>query len=198
MAEVIKSPFICEAINDFNKTDPTIFERPISISQAQLDEAWQQGYDEGLAKGMMQAHQQLQSQIDCLSTLLKNMPTAVEENRLALSSEISDIVLSIVQRFFMHQHLNKEAIAHQISHTLSHLNQKHQLELRLHPHDLALLQQGEIKMDLSLYPAIRITSDETLNLGGCIIRTEHGLFNASIERQIDDLKKALLKPVQRP
>jgi flagellar assembly protein FliH len=107
--------------------------------------------------------------------------------------EIADIILLIVQRFFIERQKNKEEIVRQITHTLAQLNQKQNIELHLHPSDIDLLHQSEFNINLKPYKNMRIIPDETLLLGGCIIRSEHGVFNASIERQIDNLKHALLK-----
>ena len=189
MAEVLKSAFIGDDIVHIGTAQPIPVEAPAVIDQHDIDDAYNNGYQQGQAE----ARAQMKEQKDALSALLQNIPAAVESNRLHLSTEIADIVLLITQRFFIHQQHNKDAITNQITQTLNQLNQKQNIELALHPHDIALLQQGELNIDFKPYKNIRITPDETLRLGGCIIRSEHGVFDAGIERQIDSLKQVLLK-----
>ena len=135
----------------------------------------------------------LQEQTNALSALLQSIPKAISDNRQQLSSDIADIVLLIVSKFFINQQQNKDAITHQITQILMQLHDKQNLELSLHPHDLALIQQGEINIDLRSCKNIRLKADEHLRLGGCIVTSEHGVFDASIERQIDNLKHVLLQ-----
>lgn len=145
------------------------------------------------ADGFAQATGQLTAQTTSLKALLHSIPKAINDNRLALAHDIADIVLVIVQQFFINQQHNVDAISQQINHVLQQLNQKQTIELVLHPHDLALLQQGKLTLDVGTSTNLRIISDEQLRLGGCLINSEHGLFDASIERQIDQLKQFLMQ-----
>ena len=156
-------------------------------------QAQETGFNQGFAAGLAEAHTQMAEQIHALNVLLQSIPVAISENRLQLSTEIADIVLSIAQQFFIHQQQDEEAIALQITQTITQLNDKQNIELSLHPQDLALLKQDKIKIDLKQYKNLRVTSDDSLRLGGCIVRSEHGVFDAGIERQIDNLKNVLLR-----
>ena len=192
MAEVLKSAFISDDIVHIGTVTAIPVEAPAVIAQHEIEDAYNNGFKQGIAE----ARAQMKELKDAISALLQSIPAAVEDNRLHLSTEIADIVLLITQRFFIHQQQNKDAITNQITQTLNQLNQKQNIELALHPHDIALLQQGELNIDFKPYKNIRITPDETLHLGGCVIRSEHGVFDAGIERQIDSLKQVLLKKKQ--
>ena len=135
----------------------------------------------------------LQEQSNTLNALLHSIPQAISDNRQQLSSEIADIVLLIASKFFINQQQNKEAISHQITQILTQLNEKQTLEIALHPHDLRLITEGDITIDLRSCKNLRFKADDQLRLGGCVITSEHGVFDAGIERQIDNLKHVLLK-----
>jgi flagellar assembly protein FliH len=150
-------------------------------------------FNQGFSEGLVQATAQIAEQKKTLNNLLQSIPAAISEHRLQLSTEIADIVLSIAQQFFIHQQQNKESIAQQITQTITQLNNKQNIELSLHPHDLALLQKGQIKINLKQCKNLRVIADDDLRLGGCVVRSEHGVFDAGIERQIDRLKHALLE-----
>lgn len=152
-----------------------------------------QGMTEGFDRGEKEARKQAALLQQQLENLLQTIPLALSESRHALKTEIADIVLAITQQFFVHQQQNKEAIAQQISSILNQLNDKQAITLALHPQDLTQLQQSELKIDFSHCKDLRIVADESLSLGGCIIKTEHGIFDAGIERQIDRLKQVLLQ-----
>lgn len=167
-----------------------------ALNKDDIENARQAGYNQGLSEGIAQTESRMTAEFSVLTTLLQSIPAAINENRLKLSDEIADIVLTIAQQFFISQQQNKDAIALQINQTINQLNDKQNIELSLHPQDLTLLQQGKVKIDLKSCKNLRIIPDDNLRLGGCIVRSEHGVFDASIERQIDNLKQVLLQMKQ--
>ncbi|MDI9817554.1 MULTISPECIES: FliH/SctL family protein [unclassified Legionella] len=171
------------------------------LKEQAREEGYKTGFTQGMAEGFKQGEQQAARQatrlLQQLENLLQTIPQAVKENRQALKTEIADIVLAIAQQFFVYQQQNKEAITMQINHALEQVNHKQSITLILHPNDLALLQNNQLKINAHQYQDLRITADETIRLGGCLIKSEHGIFDASIERQIDRLKQVLVQIKQR-
>ncbi len=208
MANIFKTVIISEEIVHLrSSSDPVDMKVPFEhaiqaekiadVNTAELNQikalAREEGFNQGLSDGLAQANTQMTEQVNTLNKLLHAIPTAISENRLQLSTEIADIVLAITQQFFIHQQQDKEAIAQQITQTITQLNDKQNIELSLHPDDLARLKQGQINIDLKQCKNLRVTPDESLRLGGCLVRSEHGVFDAGIERQIDSLKHVLLQ-----
>lgn len=205
MAKLFKSVTLSDevvylkpAIVDVTAT-PEMTIKPDAVSeQAQCaeqikEEAYQEGFNQGMAQGIEQASNNMSQQIALLQELLASIPAAINENRQQLSDEVADIVLVIIKQYFINQQTNKEAIAAQINHTIAQLNSKQNIELLLHPQDLAMLKTGTLHLDLQQCNNLRIVPNEQLRLGGCQVRSEHGLFDAGIERQIDNLKQVLLQ-----
>lgn len=204
MTEILKQIVYNEGYFQLGQLPPSKESRP-ETSQAEkalaLEQIREEGYKTGFQQGLTEGKTQGEAQAlrenkelrETLKSLINAIPLAVNENRLALKIEIADIVLTITQQFFIQQQQNKEAIAQQITNTLQQINEKQALTLSLHPNDLALLQQGDLKIDFCQYKGLRVTADESLGLGGCIIHSEHGLFNAGIEGQIERLKQVLLE-----
>lgn len=163
------------------------------FNEQEKKEAFSSGFEQGLAEGMNQTNNQMAEQTSVLKSLIESIPASISAHRLELSSEIADIVLVVIKQFFINQQLNKDEITLQINQAINLLNDKQNIELFLHPKDIALLQQGLISIDLQQCNNLRISPDENLRLGGCIIHSKHGVFDAGIERQIDSLKQALLQ-----
>ena len=176
---------------------PSIREEQIpvaeSISQEDLENAKQSGYSHGFSEGFAEAEAKLASEFSHVKALIESIPAAIQESRLQLSDEIADIILLIIKQFFINQQQNKDSIALQINQLLNQLNDKQNIELSVHPKDLTLLQQGKLKIDAKACKNLRIVPDDNLRLGGCVVKSEHGVFDASIERQIDNLKQVLLQ-----
>ncbi len=165
---------------------------PLPDGRGSDSSAYDSGYQDGMIHGIEQESIRLQAQFETLTTLLQGIPDAISKNRLDLQTEISDIVLLLAEQLFINQQQNKDLLTHQIAQILNQLNDKQTIEIALHPQDLALIKQGKINLDVGSCKNLRLIPDDELRLGGCVIRSQHGVFNASIERQIDNLKQVLL------
>ena len=135
----------------------------------------------------------LAEQRSTLTCLLDSIPQTIRDQRMQLSSEIADIVFLMISKLFIHQQQNKAAIIQQVTQIIDQLNDKQHLNVALHPQDLAFLQAQNISISLQDNQQLAFTADDNVRLGGCIVTCEHGVFDASIERQIDNLKDVLLQ-----
>jgi flagellar assembly protein FliH len=167
------------------------------IDEAQIEqlkkEAYEQGYLAGSSEERTHKEEELEQLKTQLQTSLAAIPKAIAQNRSDLSNEIADIVLLITQQFFIEQQKDTQALGQQINQVLGQLNNKHSVELCLHPQEITALQNGAFQLDATHLNGLKIKSDESLILGGYVIKTNHGVFDASIEKQIDKLKEVLIQ-----
>jgi flagellar assembly protein FliH len=167
------------------------------VDESVLENAQQESYDQGYAAGVIEGRtvvaQEFSQLKEQLAAALASIPQAIAQNRLDLSSEVADIVLLITQQFFIERQKDPKALTQQINQVLSQLNNKQTVELCLHPQEITALQNGMIQLDAAHLNGLKIKGDESLTLGGYVIKTEHGIFDASIEKQIDKLKEVLMQ-----
>jgi flagellar assembly protein FliH len=206
MAKILKNPLISSDVVTLGKPESIIaasLEEPAPplIAETKLEEARSAAYQEGYLSGKEAGEQLVQEEIRSLKqqleTTLMAIPKAIAQNRLDLYPEIADIILLITQHYFIEKSSDQSALEHQINHILSQLNEQHSVELHLHPQDVSILQKGMIQLESMHLNGLKIISDNTLALGGCVVKTNHGSFDASIEKQIDKLKSFLLQLKQR-
>lgn len=163
-----------------------------SAVEEQIDAAYQRGYSTARAELSEQENQEINQLQQQLATLIQSIPAAIAHNRLALNKDIADIVALITKNYFISQAEQPAALEQQINHILAQLNNQQTVELCLHPQDIKLLKTGAINLSAHHLNGLKIKQDDNLALGGCIVTTEHGLFDASIEKQIDKLKELLI------
>jgi flagellar assembly protein FliH len=191
MAEVFKAVRVSE---DFVYLGQSV-DRSMKKKET-TEVGYQLGFNQGLVEGQRQGQEQAlaenQEISQQLKRLLETIHSALTESRLALKTEIADVVFRICQQFLIGQLQNKEEISQQIAAALHEVNDKQNLTLFLNTLDLLLLQKGELKIDLAACKNLRIVADQNLTLGGCLIQSEQGLFDASIERKIECLKQVLI------
>ncbi|MBL7479151.1 FliH/SctL family protein [Legionella bononiensis] len=172
-------------------------ELTLQTNEADLEElraqAFQQGFIEGQKDGLLLAEQQLAQSKQELQILLSAIPQAVEQNRLELHDEIADIILLITQEYFIEQQKKPEALHQQINQILSQLNNKQSIELHLHPDEIKTLHHSNIKLETAHLNGLLIKTDLSLAPGGCVIKTEHGVFDASLETRLERLKEMLVQ-----
>lgn len=186
MAEIYKAIHVHEEIDCMPM-------RPIRAAEHTRDEGYEAGYADGFSKGVLQEQASLLGKTTTLNGLISNIPAAINENRLQLSTDIANIVLTITAQLFSHQQQDKTAIARQVTQIIEQLNEAQHINIALHPQDWAILQETGFTETIKQYTQLQFTPDAQLLLGGCVVSSEHGLFDASIERQIDNLKQVLLQ-----
>lgn len=154
--------------------------------------AYQQGYQAGLSEALEQSTRELDELKQQLHTSLSGIPQVLIAQRNESADEIAQIVLHICEEFFIDKAKNPHEIEQQINRLLSELNQQQNIELYLHPKEIAQLQAGLINLQAQHLNGLKVKSDDNLTLGGYVLKTEHGFFEASIEKNIDKLKQYLL------
>lgn len=160
------------------------------------EQAFQQGFESGVNEGQNRAKQQIEGLKLDLENLLLSIPQAITQCRMELTNEIADIALLISQEYFAEQQRNPEALQAQINQILNQINNEQNIELCLHPEDIKLVQKANIQLETAHLNRLKIKADERLDLGGCLIKTEHGIFDASIETRIERLKDYLIQMKQ--
>lgn len=194
MASVIKhvtlSEDTCVLGEKALSNEPLVVEEvePVDLQK----HAYEQGFLDGKSEAEKHATQEFSALKQHLQDLISSLPDAIAKHRLGLSVEIAEIVTLISQQLFLEKQTSPDVLAQQINQILLQINSKESLELQLHPQDLSALQKGAILLPTNLSHKLTIKANPNLSLGGCLIKTEHGMFDGSIEKQIDKLKQVLI------
>lgn len=185
------------SLSDTNEPTPL---ESIQLNEVYLEELREQAFKEGFISGKKEGQLDVEQQINQikkqLETLLLSIPEAINQHRLDLHTEIADIVLLIIQSYFIEQQGDHQALQSQINQILNQLNSQQSTELYLHPDAIKALQTASLKLEATHLNNLKIKADDSLILGGCLVKTEHGIFDASIETRIERLKQLLLKMKQ--
>ncbi|MFI4918184.1 MAG: FliH/SctL family protein [Legionellales bacterium] len=200
MAKLFKKAEISTEVvylNDSQAIQPVLLPEQPALDLIEVEIKTEAAYQKGYLLGKDEANAMFQQQMALLKqqleALIASIPPAIAANKQQLNTEIADTILLVCQQFFIEKQQNGKALEQQIHHILSQISNQQTLELCLHPQDLTALKQGAIQINAAHLSGLKIKSDESLRLGGCLIKTEHGLFDASIEKQIDRLKEVLLQ-----
>lgn len=193
MAQIIKYSQVQreEQVPDVLISEP----HALAFSEEHLSDLKKLAYDEGYSQGQVDAtdiaHEQVNALKQRLEQALHSIPQAIEQNRQEMQQELTSLCLLIAQRYFIAQSIEPKILETQINQLLAQINNQQAIELHLHPKDIPLLQQGLVTLNAAQHK-ITIKPDESLTLGGFIIKTPHGLFDARLDKQIDKFKQYLM------
>jgi flagellar assembly protein FliH len=178
-----------------------------------LEEGRQQGVTEGVEAGRRAVEQDARAGLDAIAArvklldqLLSTMPAALEA-RLA-SSEDDMVALShrVICRILGEQLVTGAAVADCVRRAIHdaagapmlHGSGHPGFAIHVHPHDLELLAHDEglarwLRQGYATKAAgVQWVADDSVRLGGCVVRSGEGSLDARIETQMAALREVLL------
>ena len=160
---------------------------------AARDEAWQAGFDAGqktMAEQLVnQRAQLLEIQRGIFQSLSGTLPRMMTECERALVN----LAFESTRRVVADLPITPDLVERVVREALSELEGMNQYTVRLHPEDLALLQQ----IQSSTLPApeqenMRVAADAAIERGGCLVDTPFGTIDATRELKMKKLQESLL------
>jgi flagellar assembly protein FliH len=141
------------------------------IHDAAQKEGYAAGYEEGTARGRMEALR-LNTLVECLDQALGNIDTEVAEELLALAIEIAR---QMVRRSLKQ---DRQVIVDIVKEALQQLPQNHAL-IHLHPEDATLVRH-HLGEQLA-HVGNRVIEDERVNPGGCRVEAAGSQIDATVQ-----------------
>lgn len=146
-------------------------------------EAYQTGYDEGKQAGEQQAAEYIQEALTKLNEIAVALPNAVKQNEEKLVSLALDIASKVIQEEIS---LQPEIVQRTVETALRRVSDLESVTIKVNPLDLDLIlpKQDTFKALVPDVQNFSIEGSHTLQRGGCVIETNSGSINASINAQL--------------
>ncbi|HYD78319.1 MAG TPA: FliH/SctL family protein [Paucimonas sp.] len=163
--------------------------------EAARKEAEQRGYAEGLAKAEESAREAISEQIGRFVSIAAQLADAKTSVLEGAEDMLVEIVYAAVCRMVGAGLASRNGAAGMVKHVLAGLQRRDSLIIRLHPHDVTLMQTALGDRDaLPVLPADTVLrADPDIELGGCIVESAAGTLDARLEMQLQRLREALLE-----
>lgn len=174
-------------------------------------EAAGKGHAEGLARGLQEGHAKGEAagrerayaeQREQLAALLERWGAAVEHweaERGRWMLEAREDVLRFACRFaerVVHRtvKLDPTIVVDQVATTLDLLMQPSRVRITVHPDDRPLVEAAlpGLQRRIGEMAHLNLETDQAVERGGCVLGTDRGRVDATIERQIERIVDALL------
>ena len=163
----------------------------ISRAREEADSIREAANKEGYQEGLNRAAEDLE-QIKGTFTAFMNAPQDVFEY---IAPDILEISIDIAQKIIKNEiKQNPEVVIAKITEILKTLSKEEpKVTIRVNPAQVGIAKQGipDMLNDAGLDAKIVVLPDETVTEGGCIVSTNNGVIDATIESQLAIIKEAL-------
>lgn len=171
-----------------------VLQRRVAELEASLEprcrEAREAGYREGEAAGRNQANGQVQPLLEKLARSIQEIAEARPKLRAEAEGDLLKLSLAIARKV-LHRELiaDPDSIAALIKVCLDKIRLQEIVRVRIHPQHHPAIQQ--ILVRLSTGVPIELLPDPKLQLGGVVIETTRGEFDASVDVQLKEIERGL-------
>jgi flagellar assembly protein FliH len=190
--------------------------RTTQATQAVLDEARRQGYEEGFAKGAAEARAQSAeearqlatrtaersaresqecAQREALDALLSALPDQIEARLEAVQDDMLELCFETVCRVLGDAAVQPDAVRAHLRHAAQGLRGRRLVAIHLHPDDLAAARHEATDSGAEQLASgeIQWVADPTIVSGGCILQSPQGGLDARFDSQLRALRDMLLR-----
>ncbi len=157
--------------------------RIVEEAKHEAQETHQRGFEEGREAGLAQYTQEI------AGALMK-----IQKMEQQLEGEYIGLLIECVEKVIGGElRINPEAIVGVVCTALRDARQQREIIVRVHPEDAEVLRkhQNKLLQVLARANSVDVREDPTCRRGGCVIVTELGTIDASLDRQLEALGNAI-------
>lgn len=153
-------------------------------------EARDSGYRDGETAGRNAANAQLQTLLDKLARSIQEIAEARPKLRAEAEGDLLKLSLAIARKV-LHRELSADpdSIAGLIKVCLDKIRLQEIIRVRIHPQHHPQVQQLLVRLSTGV--PIELLPDPKLPLGGVVIETTRGEFDASVDVQLKEIERGL-------
>lgn len=154
--------------------------------QAIIEE--QNGFDEGVRRAI----ESMKPIEATLSALQKELKDSIVKYPAQLEPEVIKLVMHISRKVIKH-HVEKddELVVRTVRDAFKEITDRRYVKIRLHRDSVETMQKFRPELLQSFHDIkkLEIVADESIDRGGCIVETDEGNIDATIQTQLDNIEK---------
>jgi flagellar biosynthesis/type III secretory pathway protein FliH len=165
------------------------------LTAAQIEARVREAYQKGGADAAGAINQQILEQRAEVNHLRERLFRSLEESATAAVAEVRAalpvLTMQALRRVLARVEISRETVDGIVDELLSEIGPDvGPIELRLHPADLALVQDLEPQLS-RVHPGLRFVADEGLKRGDCQAVTRFGKVDARLQNKLEKLEASL-------
>ena len=166
---------------------------PLDTSHiAQIEEASRQ-------KAMAEIQQKVEEEVEnrtneiqtTLAESLENLGSVRMEITKSIEKELVELAVKIAEKIVQREVILDENIALEMTkRAMKQIDRRSLAEVHLNPEDFSFVQEKQTEVDF--HGSLKLIEDQTITRGGCLVHTDTGDFDATIESQFEEIIEGLL------
>lgn len=163
-------------------------------AEKELESARQEGYRNGYAAGTEQAERELRVRQETFDQKEQELQRQYEQSLEELEPQLLDTMLTVFDRVFDMQFRGKQKLLeHLVWNAVRGIRETHQYKIRVSEDEVAFMRerkqalQEKVGEDVS----VEIVMDPDLSAGQCIIDADSGVYDCSLDVELDQLTRDL-------
>jgi flagellar assembly protein FliH len=170
------------------------------LQEQAYQQAYQLGLDEGRELAFQQHQAELREKLDDLDQLLTSIVQLKGELVNFNESHIVRLVTYVGKRIAMKEiETDQHTILSVIRQAVENAQTEENITIRVSPSDLEFIEgvRDKLGKDMEFLVKAKIEAVDTISNGGCIIATNYGDIDASLEQRVDKVWQALSEKLPR-
>lgn len=183
-----------DIIDEANKQAEII----LSEAKGQAEEVKSEAHENGYNEGLLSAQNEYNDKAMQLENEYNAKVSELEEQYSKMREEIEpDLVNTLMDVFEKVTHTiaedNKEIVLHLINNVMKNVDNSHEFVIKVSPEDYQFVadNQGKIYCAMSSEVNLEVVQEASLKSSECIIETDTGVFNCSLDIELNNLIKEI-------
>lgn len=165
--------------------------RPQQTRLAAIErDSFAKGYEQGERAGLEAGSARAQAMLGRLAQTIEELAEVRREMIRQTERQMVQLALAIAKRVVRREiALDRDLTQTMARLALERLGDSTAVTVRLHPDDFAAIGSGREEWDRS---HVTVVADRDVSRGGCLVESDFGFIDGSIEAQFQELARALL------
>lgn len=186
-----------------DKINSQVLARLAEVQEKSYAEGYEIGLIEGTEKAFQEAKVNLLERMRFLESMLKTMENIKSQLLISNEAELIKLVFLTAQKIAMKDlETNREAALEIIRDVTGETQADERVVVRLSAEDLYFIEtlQEKSGQKIETLERVKFVADESVKPGGCLIETEYGTVNATVEERVERVWQTLQSkiPQQHP
>lgn len=187
-----------QIVQDAKNEAEQILKNTQSSVQECRKEAYEEGYKEGKQKAEEETRQRLDQEFEKEMNQIRGIIETFKESYIAVIKQaemrLVKLVLEISRKIIRQEIVSDEKIIlDMVKAALARVIERSKVIVRVHPDELGFVEENKKKILSSVLQIqdFQLQLDPAIEIGGCVIETESGSVDARIDKQFQEIAKAL-------
>lgn len=175
----------------------------LTSAEEQINIWQQEANDRGFKNGYAEGKKQIEYEYQAIIQDAQNQFIEAKEERIKIingaEKEIIQLAIAVSEKIIHHElNENTQYVLDIVKAAMNKVNDREELTLKVNPEnlDFVIANQEEIKSFTKGVNKMKMQSDNTIKQGGCVIETPIGTIDGRIERQVSEIKQAMMEVIE--